>query len=117
MAEKENGEDAPPTFITSYLKEMERAKTLGKNTTLCKEQLRVNLQQMFIAGTDTTATTLSWFMVYMLIYPDIQKKMYEEICRVTGPDRLPDMQDKISLPYTSAVIMESQRLGSIAPQR
>ncbi|KAK3774221.1 hypothetical protein RRG08_050729 [Elysia crispata] len=117
LALKEDGEDAAPTFITSYIKEMKKAQKQGNDTTLSMEQLRINLQQLFIAGTDTTATTLTWFLVYMLNYPKIQSKMYEEICSVMGPERAPDMQDKVKLPYTNAVIMETQRLASIAPQR
>ncbi|RUS90053.1 hypothetical protein EGW08_002166, partial [Elysia chlorotica] len=115
LALKDESEDAAPTFITSYLREMERAKRQGLDTTLSMDQLRVNLQQLFIVGADTTATTLVWFMVYMMNYPEIQNKMYEEIHSVTGPDRAPDMQDKAKLPYTCAVLMETQRLASITP--
>ncbi|KAK3710185.1 hypothetical protein RRG08_014501 [Elysia crispata] len=116
LALKEDGEDAAPTFITSYLKEMEKAQKEGKDTTLSMEQLRVNIQQLVVAGTDTTSNTIMWFMVYLLHYPHVQNKVYQEICSVTGPDREPDIQDKVKLPYTNAVIMETQRLASILPQ-
>ncbi|KAK3779068.1 hypothetical protein RRG08_053491 [Elysia crispata] len=97
--------------------EMEKAQKEGKDTTLSMEQLRVNIQQLVVAGTDTTSNTIMWFMVYLLHYPHVQNKVYQEICSVTGPDREPDIQDKVKLPYTNAVIMETQRLASILPQR
>ena len=39
------------------------------------------------------------FVMAMILYPDVQKKAQEEIDRVVGSDRLPDFQDRKSLPY------------------
>ncbi|GFO20396.1 cytochrome p450 2u1 [Plakobranchus ocellatus] len=116
LTEKQRGtEDAPETFITSYLEEMEKLSAKGKDTTLSKGHLRRILQQLFLAGTETTTITLLWFMVFMLRHPDIQQKVYDEITSVTNSDRYPDMQDRTRLPYTTAVIMETQRRSSVSP--
>uniref|UniRef100_M3XLM1 Cytochrome P450 family 2 subfamily D member 6/pseudo n=1 Tax=Latimeria chalumnae TaxID=7897 RepID=M3XLM1_LATCH len=70
---------------------------------------------MFLAGTETTTTTLRWALLYMVLYPDIQAKVHEEIDRVIGKDRDPTLKDQLEMPFTNAVIHEVQRSGDILP--
>jgi cytochrome P450 len=51
----------------------------------------------------------------MVLYPDVQRKAQEEIDRVVGPDRLPDHNDRESLPYIEAVVKETMRWQPITP--
>ena len=51
----------------------------------------------------------------MALYPDVQKKAQAEIDAVVGPNRLPDFQDRSSLPYINAVIKESSRWNLVLP--
>ncbi|KAK5604446.1 hypothetical protein CRENBAI_016965 [Crenichthys baileyi] len=66
------------------------------------------------AGTDTTATTLKWCLLYMAKFPHIQERVQEELSRVVG-SRQVRTKDRKNLPYTDAVIHESQRLANIVP--
>ena len=45
----------------------------------------------------------------MLHYPDVYRKAQEEIDRVIGRDRLPDLSDRASLPYLEALVTELYR--------
>ena len=45
----------------------------------------------------------------MALYPDVQKKAQAEIDAVVGPHRLPDFEDRPSLPYINAIVKESMR--------
>jgi len=45
----------------------------------------------------------------MLHYPDVYRKAQEEIDRVIGRERLPDLTDRASLPYLEALVMELYR--------
>nr|BAL05096.1 cytochrome P450 [Phanerodontia chrysosporium] len=64
---------------------------------------------IFTGQFDTTTATLSWFTMAMAKYPDVQKKAQAEIDRVVGRDRLPEVGDRDSLPYTWAILQETMR--------
>jgi len=42
------------------------------------------VRDLFVAGSETTASTLGWGILCLLHYPETQKKLYEEISAVVG---------------------------------
>ena len=51
----------------------------------------------------------------MAMYPEVQKKAQAEIDSVVGPNRLPNFEDRPSLPYINAVVKETMRWHVPAP--
>eukprot|EP01018_Ginkgo_biloba_P003520 Gb_37693 [translate_table: standard] len=99
-----NGHGSATAYIDSLFElELEgRDKlTAGELVTLCSELLN--------AGTDTTATTLEWAMLHLVLDPKIQAKVQAEISSVVGPDRKVDHKDIDRLPYLNAVVKETLR--------
>lgn len=101
-------------YIDCYLKEIQMSKEQDNNT-FDEENLIVCVLDLFVAGSETTSTTLRWAFLYMAKYPEIQEKVQAEIDSVIGQSRQPTMQDRANLPYTDAVIHEIQRMGNIVP--
>uniref|UniRef100_UPI003AABBA8C cytochrome P450 2J2-like n=1 Tax=Centroberyx gerrardi TaxID=166262 RepID=UPI003AABBA8C len=104
----------PRDYIDAFLMEMENHKgesDLGFN----EANLALCSLDLFLAGTETTSTTLQWALVFLIKHPDIQKKVQAEIDRVIGQTRQPTMADRPNMPYTDAVIHEIQRMGNIVP--
>ncbi|XP_063074373.1 cytochrome P450 2K1-like [Engraulis encrasicolus] len=85
-----------------------------KDTFFNQDNMVFSVANLFAAGTDTTGTTLHWGLLLMAKYPHIQDRVHEEIDRVIG-GRQPVVEDRKSLPYTDAVIHETQRIGNIVP--
>jgi cytochrome P450 len=78
-------------------------------------QLLRIISQLFVAGTETTATALQWFSLFMIRNTDVQDKMRKEINDVIGSSRFPSMADKPHLPYCQAVLHEVLRQGPLVP--
>lgn len=101
-------------FVDAFLSEIEKARDDSKSS-FTEENLFLTTIDLFVAGTETTATTLYWCLLYMLLYPDIQGRVQDEIDRVIGRSRSPVTEDQAKMPYTNAVIHEVQRIGDVTP--
>jgi cytochrome P450 len=72
-------------------------------------QLRDETITLFLAGHETTASTLSWTWWLLAQNPAVEKKLHAELDSVLG-DRAPTRDDLPKLVYTGHVITESLRL-------
>lgn len=107
--------NAPADFIDHYLVEMETRNKAGNNKTYSEEDLIVTCMDLFNAGSESTSNTIEFVIMYLAMYPHIQKKLHEELDHVLQRSRRPNLDDKNSLPYTMAVISETMRINPIAP--
>ncbi|XP_074525268.1 cytochrome P450 2J2-like [Halichoeres trimaculatus] len=101
-------------YIDCYLNEIEMSKGQDGNT-FDEENLIMCALELFVAGSETTTTTLRWALLYMAKYPEVQAKVQAEIDKAIGQSRHPSMDDRTNLPYTDAVLHEIQRISNIVP--
>ncbi|KAL1023334.1 hypothetical protein UPYG_G00039370 [Umbra pygmaea] len=111
---KDNDPTSPRDFIDCFLNEIKKWEH-DRKAGFSLENLSACTADLFVAGSETTSTTLYWALLFMINYPEIQAKVQAEIDAVVGSSRQPSMDDRDSMPYTDAVLHEIQRMGNIIP--
>nr|XP_046228804.1 cytochrome P450 2K1-like [Scatophagus argus] len=101
-------------FVDAFLVQKQNLEESGTNIYFHNNNLMSTVLNLFAAGTDTTATTLRWGLLLMAKYPKIQNQVQEEVSRVIG-SRQVQLEDRKNMPFTDAVIHETQRLANIVP--
>ncbi|KAA0053194.1 cytochrome P450 93A2-like [Cucumis melo var. makuwa] len=71
-----------------------------------------NTEDIFAAGTDTSAITIEWALAELINHPNIMKKAREEIHKVVGNNKVVEESDIPNLPYLQAIVKETLRLHS-----
>ncbi|XP_066494081.1 cytochrome P450 2K6-like [Tiliqua scincoides] len=102
------------SLIDSFLVRQQEEKNSNINGYFHNDNLKALVANLFAAGMETTSTTLRWGLLLMIKYPDIQRKVQEEIAAVVGTAQ-PWMEHRTKMPYTDAVIHEVQRFSNIIP--
>ena len=108
--------DPSGTLIDRYLAYIDQNINEGKSYSVFrsesqgKKQLFGGLVDILIAGTDTASIFMEWCVLYMMKYPEVQEKVFEEIKSNIGLDRYTTLCDKKSTPYCEAVIEEVSRI-------
>ncbi|GMT28230.1 hypothetical protein PFISCL1PPCAC_19527, partial [Pristionchus fissidentatus] len=97
----------PANFVHAYKQRM------CSNAYLDQDNLIATCSDFFAAGQETTTTTLRWATLFLAQNQEAQDKLREEIHRVIGKERLPELADKNKMLYTQATIHEIQRLANI----
>nr|CAH7744053.1 unnamed protein product [Callosobruchus chinensis] len=101
----------PRDLIDAFLQKMEYTN----DTSFTDDQLMSLCLDLFMAGSETTSNSLGFSMLLMVLYPEVQRRVQDELDREVGRNRLPSLNDKPRLKYTEAVLMEIQRRTNIAP--
>ena len=73
------------------------------------------VQDLFIAGTETTSLTINWAIIYVIYFPECQKRICEDIDKIIGRERLPTESDRYKLIYVEAFILETLRHHCAGP--
>jgi cytochrome P450 len=88
------------------------------NGKMSDKQVRDEVMTIFIAGHETTANALTWTFFLLSQYPDVEKKLHDEIDSVLGTTdedghvvtKIPTPDDIPRLQYTEKILRESMRL-------
>nr|XP_021513164.1 cytochrome P450 2S1 isoform X2 [Meriones unguiculatus] len=84
-------------------------------TEFTEKNLLMTVTYLLFAGTMTVGATLRYAFLLLLKYPQVQRRVREELTRELGPGRAPGLGDRDRLPYTDAVLHEAQRLLALVP--
>ncbi|KAL0379622.1 UNVERIFIED_CONTAM: cytochrome, partial [Sesamum angustifolium] len=82
---------------------------------LSRNDVKHLLLDLFVAGTDTTSSTVEWAMTELLRNPEKMSKARNELRNVAGQKEEIQESDISRLPYLRAVVKETFRLHPAAP--
>ena len=90
----------------------------SSNGKMSDKQVRDEVMTIFIAGHETTANALTWTFYLLSQYPDVEKKLHDEIDSVLGvkdghggvASKIPTSEDIAKLQYTEKVLREAMRV-------
>ncbi|XP_038905529.1 3,9-dihydroxypterocarpan 6A-monooxygenase [Benincasa hispida] len=82
---------------------------------ITKNDIKSFLLDLFMAGTDTTATAILWAMGELLNRRESLQELRKEITSVIGNKKMVEESDLPNLPYLRAVVNETLRLHPSAP--
>ncbi len=81
-------------LLDAYMKELQRRKDANESLeTFSDRQMLFLVADLWIAGMETTVTTLRWGLLYLLHYPTVQEMVQKEIDDVIK-GRNPEMADR-----------------------
>ncbi|GAB6023745.1 hypothetical protein CHUAL_008501 [Chamberlinius hualienensis] len=102
-------------YVQAFLTEKNNRSKNNPNETIFTDNGLIAIALDLVnAGTDTSASTLVWTAMYMAKYPEIQRKVQDEIDSVIG-QREPSYNDRSNTPYVEAIINEIHRIVSLVP--
>ncbi|GKU87882.1 hypothetical protein SLEP1_g2212 [Rubroshorea leprosula] len=73
------------------------------------------LWEMTFRGTDTVAVTIEWILARMVLHPEVQSRVHDELDKVVGRSRAVEESDITAMVYLPAVIKEVLRLHPPGP--
>ncbi|KAI3820726.1 hypothetical protein L1987_08274 [Smallanthus sonchifolius] len=93
-------------FILSYINRFDKMKS---------SLISLFYQDVMIAGTETTATTIEWVMASIMHDHNVMKKVQEELVEVVGLNNMVEESHLPNLKYLDATIKETLRMYPIVP--
>uniref|UniRef100_A0AAU7NIQ6 Cytochrome p450 n=2 Tax=Pyraloidea TaxID=37573 RepID=A0AAU7NIQ6_MARVT len=108
-------------FLDEYVRQMykdngEKGEKGEKGkSTYSKEQLILTCTDYMFPAASATEAVLSMLLEILLVHPELQDRIHEEIDRVVGSGRLPNLDDRNKMPFTEACIREAMRVDTLVP--
>lgn len=108
-----NERQNPISSSGAVLQKLVHAKDDETGFSFSDDELRDEVLTLLIAGHETSAHTLAWCLGLLAKYPEIQKKLYQEIINSNQDINSKDLFEKY--PYLKLVILETMRLYPAFP--
>lgn len=88
---------------------------LSVKLSLEKDYVTPTMGDIFGASQDTLSTALQWIILILVKYPEMQKRLQQEVDKVVDRSHLPSIEDQVQLPFVMAFIYEVMRYSSFVP--
>ncbi|GAB4826616.1 hypothetical protein Ancab_033510 [Ancistrocladus abbreviatus] len=82
---------------------------LAGRGSLSEEELVTLCSEVINAGTDTSATTVEWAMLHLVLDQGIQNRLYEEIVSIAGKEGVITEEHVEKMVYLGAIVKETFR--------
>lgn len=99
----------------AFIHALDKGISGSSGVALDKDYVTPTIGDIFGASQDTLSTSLQWIILILMRYPEIQKRLHDEVCQVVDRTRLPTIEDQARLPYVMAFIYEVMRFASFIP--
>ena len=103
------------TFVEMYLEKIKEQENVADEAVFTFDQMNIVLNDIVGGGSETILTTIRWAILYLVNFPDIQKRLQQHIDEVIPVEKMPCLDDKAKLPYVEAFIAEVQRCANVVP--
>jgi len=102
----ENNEiDTHKDILSSLLKVID--KDTGKPFSF--KEILDQIAMLFLAGHETTASSMTWTLYLLALYPEYQEKAYQEVMQICGDDAL-SIENTKQLTFVMNIFSEALRL-------
>ncbi|XP_068696657.1 steroid 17-alpha-hydroxylase/17,20 lyase-like isoform X2 [Montipora foliosa] len=85
-----------------------------KTALLSQDHLVMTINDMFLAGYETTSTALRFLIAFLVNSPKYQVEIQQQLDEVIA-GRKPSLNDRPKLPLVQATILEALRIGNVLP--
>ncbi|CAB3239009.1 unnamed protein product [Arctia plantaginis] len=100
-------------FIDMYLTKTKQE--MNQKSTYSVDQLILTCTDYMFPAASAVQFVLTILIERLLLQPEVQVKIHEEIDRIVGRDRLPSLDDRRNMPYVEACIREIMRHETTVP--
>ncbi|KXN82394.1 O-methylsterigmatocystin oxidoreductase [Leucoagaricus sp. SymC.cos] len=97
---------AKPSFLSYHLERLHREEN---ETPEELEDVKGAAGTIYGAATDTTWSSLSVLILAMTLYPEVQQRVHQELDELLEGSRLPEIEDRRTLPYLECALKETLR--------
>ncbi|KAI8147903.1 cytochrome P450 [Fennellomyces sp. T-0311] len=110
MMRNMNEADDPEKDLLTLMIE---ASMRGKEYFFSDDEFQANVFALFLAGDDTTSSSISFILYYLAVNQEIQQRARQEVVGVFGDgyDIHPTLQETQNLPYLTMIIKETLRIN------
>jgi len=100
-------------LVDAYIVQQKKHEHDKKENYFSDQQLVQIMSDIFSAGLETVTSTIEWSILFLILNPECQDKIQNEIDKVIGRSRLPQLEDLAQMPYTEATIYEVLRRSNV----